>query len=927
MLGAIERTMLAKLLLLVPPGQLESPSEPTVAYDLILAIFKGEYATVLDHSALAAAKSQDTWAITQQYPQNGLLEVLHALVGSWTQQLAPEACQLLAVTLLQTFIQFNFTGPQSELSAYKIWFNEADSAQINKDAVRLLAIEGKMAYDYINEPLNLVLALLLFERLQGVQCSLVSLTTKDTLIEDIVQDISVAVESVNEDSSWMASLLWWRARALQVHLAMLSEPSDILGSASSLLLQQQLVNLIAPAGQTDLELLQYLQLSFFLESARTGVHAQTEHLSEPFLHKAAEISGLQLVLTGAKAKRTKFQTFYTASLILLAKSKASNLMTDSQAQSSLEVLELNSDLLLEKPVYESLDDLVVGDDHSSKKIKLDDIPYFAPEKKRLLPISERSDDIPSELKELDPNNQPALSDIDTVQLLLRLVVLKQTTASGNIMVEEEMAAIVNRIIYSVAGERNWAIFGRTLWERSLLETNKSRTVERGILQMTALVEETGINVKTRLIPEAKNDQGSEFLQTASRLRFIHLLPLMPHWAMDSKLAEKYMSLGVLKSAIDIYERLNMVTEAALCYAAVDNEPQAQRMLEERIRTHPEDARAMSILGDIRQDPELWLKAWEVGRYAKAKASLSKYYHSPPMSSGVERDLGAAIGHMQDALKASPLSYENWFFYGCCGLESHSFELAAEAFTRCVALDDTNSHAWSNLASALLKLDKTPQAFTALKRALQQGEGAKRSWRIFENYVIVAAKLGEWNDVLYATRELIKIHKESRSGVAVDIPILEKLVQILVEEPYQEEARLTHFQKSCIDLVCVMVPLVINESARVWRLISRVELWRGRPWAALDCAEKAYRSTSLRPEMNTSEDVWNEAVAACSDLVSAYESYGELPGKHGADDLVCKDWKFKARQSVRSLMSKGKAAWEDTEGWETLLSLKEDLSNN
>ena len=130
----------------------------------------------------------------------------------------------------------------------------------------------------------------------------------------------------------------------------------------------------------------------------------------------------------------------------------------------------------------------------------------------------------------------------------------------------------------------------------------------------------------------------------------------------------------------------------------------------------------------------------------------------------------------------------------------------------------------------------------------------------------------------------------------------------------------------MQLICDTLPTLITSSARCWRIIARVELWRKRPWAALECHEKAYRALLHNPDLEVNEEVWNEVVDACADLVGAFESLGDLPGKHGAGDLVCKDWKFKARTTVRSLLSKGKDIWEDTQGWETLLSLKEELRN-
>lgn len=446
--------------------------------------------------------------------------------------------------------------------------------------------------------------------------------------------------------------------------------------------------------------------------------------------------------------------------------------------------------------------------------------------------------------------------------------------------------------------------------------------------MTSLVEEIGIKIKSRAFPrESNTHSGTEESITASRLRFIHVLPLVPQWDLDISLAEKYMSIGVLKSAVEIYERLGMPCETALCYAAVDNEKEAEKILLQRINLRPDDARAISILGDIRQDPDLWQKAWDISKYSKAKASLSHFYYSPPKGSGLTKNLELALHNMRECLTVSPLNYENWFFYGCCGLEAGNFELASEAFSRCVSLDDTNSHAWSNLATSLLKLNRTKAAFNALKKAIRNSAETNTSWRIYENYLTVAAKLNEWDDVLFAARELVKIKSKSGGEGSLDMPVIEKLVELLVtsEYPTDETARLSHFQTSCIDLVCNILPKVITRSSRAWRLVAKVQLWRKRPWDAIECHEKAFRALVQRPELGNDETAWNDAVEGCEDLVSAYESLGDLPGKYGPDSVVCSDWKFKARSSVRTLLSKGKTSWEDSDGWVRLQNLKLELT--
>ncbi|RLV91474.1 Essential for maintenance of the cell wall protein 1 [Spathaspora sp. JA1] len=920
------RNQLAQLVLLVPPESIEVSPDDRIG-SAILKILQADYRDLFEqddffHQVLS---SPELLQISRKYPSISLIEVLVEYVDTLSKLLQQDkvSLHLLAICFLQLFIQANFTGPSVSISLQGELFG--DVATVQSDSVRLLNLEGQQAYDLMQEPIYLILAELIFEKLLETPVEL-SLFNKNVTehSEKLVDLIQTRSSQAKEDPIY-GSIFWWKVRTLQVHLSVLSEPPSIISTISGILLNNSIATSLTPSGSSDSELQRLVQIQLLLERARIHIHAQTEHSSITPLVQAKRISEFNFLLSGAKAKRTKFQKFHNSVLLVLAKSNRTSIYDSETIKESPENFNLDSDLLLERPQFESLDDLELKIEPDTKRIKFDTSEEEQQEDK-LLPIAIRQDDIPNDLKELDPNNQPPLSNIDNLQLLLRLTVLRQTSPAKDPLVEEELMALVSRVLYSTGGNVNWLIFSRSLWERSLLETEKSRTVERGILQMTSLIEEIGIKIKTKIIPEAMNEDPNAI--TAQRLRFIHQLPLLPQWSMDVKLAEKYMSLGILKSALDIYERLQLPVEAALCYAAVNNEPEAERILLERINTHPDDARAVSILGDIRQDPQLWLKAWEIGRYAKAKASLSKYYHDPPANSGLARNIDLSIQHMHDSLSAYPLSYENWFFYGCCGLESQQFELASEAFTRCVALDDTNSYAWSNLASALLKLDKSKPAFNALKRAIRCGGENKKSWRIYENYMIVAAKLHEWNDVLIAAREMIDIKKnESGDDSAIDIPVLEKLVEILVSSDFDPNARLTHYQTSCIDLICNILPKIITSSSRCWRIVARVELWRKRPWEALECHERAYRAVMHNPELESNESVWNEVVDACGDLVSAYESLGELPGRHGADDLVCKDWKYKARTTVRSLMSKGKDMWEDSPGWDRLQEMKSDLSNS
>ncbi|QGN18146.1 YNL313C [Kluyveromyces marxianus] len=818
-----------------------------------------------------------------------------------------EESLLVAIAFLHCFIQNNFTGQATPTSSDTLVFGKEKLERTQRNVLAsLLNVAGQPAYELCDDPVYLILALLILE----------SLTDERSLFHpDWEHDAEITI--TKDIPSTKALAYWWRARAILVQLSLVSEPSGIHPIvASSILKSVDIAHAITkdlPNEATE-SLKKQLYTIYYLENCKCLLAIQTEHLCLPALTKAKKLTGFEFVLTGARAKRTKFQQVAHSGLIILAKSQSNE--NDTINNELPETFELNSDLLLEKPHFESIGAEPL-DEQIIKKQKVDETNGFDDEK--LLPVAVRQEFIPQALKDLDPNNQPALNQYDNIQLLLRLYTIRQTSPANNPMTEEELSALIARVLYQ-EGSKNWTVFSRALWERSIVETKKAKTIERGLLQMQSLVEELGLRITTKMIP----DRVGSVESTQQRLKYIHQLPFIPRWSLDATLAEKYMSLGILRSAVEIYERLQMACEAALCYAAVGDEKLAEEILVKRIETNPEDARAYSILGDIRQDPALWEKSWEIGKYANAKNSLGRYYYNPPKESGLERDYTQALKHLNDSLSIFPLSFDTWYFYGCIGLECGKMNLAAEAFSRCVALDETHSLSWSNLSAAYVQLDKLKEAHSCLRRAISSD--ARKNWRIWDNYMIVSMKLGEWDEVLLAFRHLVDLRKDQGGETSVDLPILEKLVEILISSDYPTDSsqRLSHFQQSCLEFVCDILPSIVTTSVRLWKLVAKVELWRRRPWVALACHEKAFRAITHNPDLTIDEKIWNESVDVCEDLVAAYESLGEMEGKYGAGDVVCKNWNYKARSSIKTLMSRAKNYWEDSDGWDRLMDLKATL---
>lgn len=701
--------------------------------------------------------------------------------------------------------------------------------------------------------------------------------------------------SEKEESDITGYAQWWLTRAMIIQQSLLfADAGEIHDSLFDLF----------PKFHRLVESNSELATRYYMEHARAELLYDYDAKAEHNLKLGQSASGLLLSLTGFMAKRTKYQTTEHPVLVLLAKSRKE--ITQQDEEQLPEALPLNSDLFLEKPLYSSIE----GENDP-------DSPFYRA--------------IDAGLQDVDPNAQPALRDIDSALLMLREQYTKQKQATDAPFVKEELSAYVQRLIHAPSCSVNWLIFSRALWERSVLESNSSKTVERGILQMQALVDELGHSSITYIprLEEADKAEEDKLASPAARLRYVHQAIPLPSWNMDALLAEKYLSIGSLKTALGLYERLQMWAEMAMCLAAVDKQEEGITILQKHLDENPEDARGWSVMGDITLKPEFWEKAWELGKYAPSKRSLGQWFYMPPK--GVERDLGKAIRHFNESLQVNPLHLNTWFLYGCCGLETEQYELAAEAFTRCVALDDTDPKSWSNLSTALLRLGKKSEAFNALRKSTRAAS-EKSDWRIWANFVTVAIELQEWNEVLRGTKNIITILAEKEGEKAVDVPVIEALVSILVATNYPKpvegpdgeevEPKFNFFQRECIDLTTGVIPKLITTSSRLWKAIAKVEVWRSRPWAALDCFEKGFRVYTHSPLVQEEEKVFAEAVEFLGELVEAYENFGEQEGRNGG--LVCSDWKYKCKSAVRVMIGRGKNFWEETKAWEDLMNIKENI---
>lgn len=478
---------------------------------------------------------------------------------------------------------------------------------------------------------------------------------------------------------------WWRLRLTRIHQHVLDEPvpfpPSIAGDLSPLY----------SSFCSDRDLLGRLALEHGLLEHQVG---QDKAASELFI-KAARYFGLEYELTGALGKRTKFQQTDVTQLVLLAESRrrssaeekiqGSDARGDGAADDQEkiqenskeskptlpETLALNDDTLLEQTTFTS---------------------------------SSNAGSSGSNLEHLDPSSQPPLHPLDQCVLLSLCLNVRNTSPSNGLTVEQ-MKPYVDRVI---SHPRNWSVHTMALLLRSRLEADRTRTVERSTLQLQALIDQ--MPTSDASLPE--------------RLLYIHSLPMPSKWELEKELALRFLSLGVVRSALDIFERLEMWEEAVKCWQALERPEQGITIVRDLLEGRKQESDAVTIRGkalsesrrpkfDSAREAKLWCllgdlekqnalehytRAWDVSgqKSGRAMRSIGGYHFA-------YENYPKAIECLKRGAEINPLLSRPWFILGCACVRMERWEEARDAFVRCVSLDDEDGESWSNLATVYLRM--------------------------------------------------------------------------------------------------------------------------------------------------------------------------------------------------------------------------------
>ncbi|TVY86579.1 TPR repeat-containing protein [Lachnellula willkommii] len=694
-----------------------------------------------------------------------------------------------------TFLQANVTGPPLDLSGVF-----STSTALREQCLKSLEVDGVSVYQHIPH-----VELFCFAR----------------LVFTVFFPRLVQAEFL--DCKWM------RLRINTYHQRLLSGVSYGRLVDSSLLqnvIERDLEGLENEVFAKDGGFGTEARVQFLLEKAQIHIMQGQDFKAKEDVRMAREASGFNYALSGALGKRTKFQQNDLSQLLVFAKSRESN---ESSTESLLgafkdstlsaedrkgpEALDLNDDTLLETIKY------------TSDKVE--------------------NSALPPELADLQPDQQPQLNPLDQITLLTEATI-KDTYSPLDKLNSEEILPYAVRVLTDKP--TNWQIYTQALLVRSRIESHRSRTQERSVLQLQVIVDqiiadtqespssdENGIpEIRvTQFLPRAK---ASESAPVPERLRYIYQLSSPTRWEIETELAFAWSSAGSLVSALEIFKRLKMWAEVALCYHSVGQEDKARQVVRRQlyhsskgpemdvydidadaiateswtgeIRTPPpaHAPRLWCILGDLEADPSCWERAWEISnhRFARAQRTLGEFYSKKgELEKAREAYMLATIVNRQNN--------ETWSRLGDIDLATGNWDGAIVAFQQSIMIDDTDAKTYSNLGSALLSkysellslqklssstvetstqeeeeevkeiLDRqeTPkdilrQALAAFKRGASI---AHDNWKIWDNVITIAGRMTppSFPSLLLGLRNVIRIRAPSAGEAAIDIDVLRALV--------------------------------------------------------------------------------------------------------------------------------------------------------
>ncbi|KAF1773222.1 Zinc finger, PHD-finger [Phytophthora cactorum] len=621
---------------------------------------------------------------------------------------------LIGVAYFDMYVQANYTGPAFEKEtlrdvldlAARSWRTPPKATTRSRTAMRLWHYKwmARVRSPSANTAVLLVGRCLLdfvgnhaYNDWSVAANEVVSGQNDNEVSDDVVEGPAkrqitggAAIRALGEMLEKIKSAAWWNARAAVAHerLLLAKQPSNTLWFEARRGYIQTLKTAELFAFEKDT---QYLLACAYVEWNKHGKATFARAKGDFWCECAAQRS---------MGKRTKFQQKSVAQMVLSPRRRKSlRQVTVEEGEGGNNAAPPADGLTAEE---EHIQRLVHEGEASYRNVNLDQVD----QDNYLL------ESIAFEDRKL--TQQGNLQIVDQLVLLGLCLDVKNSNANDG-LTREEMMPYVTRVLEN---PNNWMVYSTALLERAWLECESSKRRERAVLQMQALVDQH----TTRLTITQNTLQSiADSAPARERMQF-------------RDLAERYFKLGVLGSAVEICEELEMWDDVVKCYQLLDKPMRAEKLVRERLEIAP--------------TPFMWVT---LGDLAKNLHTTRRPGHS--RSSGLlTGDHEAAIPHYEDAVRVGPMHTGAWFTLGAIAMRVQRWALAMRAFTRVVQLEPDN----------------------VLEEALKQ---KRHMWQMWENYALCAMETKRYGEAMYAMHQLLDMRAKHKRPV--DSEMLAWLVEAIV----------------------------------------------------------------------------------------------------------------------------------------------------